>query len=121
MGGVFLLLNILLYSGRTSRIRYWFQGYKVSLRNNRKAHGLAIKEIQKDFCCGKYGDKDVCNKEYENIDTLVEDIIKREFKFERLIHSSDHIQKGLLAYQKETERLKMEISKIRKEVLGDER
>src|SRR3989344_5834590 len=84
IGAGLLIFSALFYSHRKQRVRYWMQGYKTYLENNGNSEAVAIESVKQEFCASKYADNHVCDSEYQSIETLVEDIIKREFKFERL-------------------------------------
>jgi hypothetical protein len=122
IGIALLVFTSFFYSHRKQRVRYWIQGYKTHLENNENNKIDAIKSIQQEFCASKYADNDFCNNEYQNIDTLVEDIIKREFKFEKLVQSPistpNDIQGNISAYVKAKEKVKHEITDVKKEILS---
>lgn len=116
-----LVISLVYYSGRKRRIRYWLQGYKMQLEKNGDNEKSAIESIQKEFCASKYTDEQICSKEYSDIETLVRDMIKREFKFERLMQSSvssqNEMSKSLDDYIKAVANVTMEIRDIKKELL----
>lgn len=122
IGVVLLISTSLFYSGRKQRVRYWIQGYKTSLENNGGNHQAALTEIKNEFCASKYADETVCQNEYDNVENLVEDIIQREFKFERLVQapisSPNDMQKNLSAYAKAKEKMQQEVATVKKEILG---
>src|SRR3989338_38739 len=116
-----LIFTSLFYSGRKQRVRYWIQGYKIQLENNRGNEKAAIEAVRKEFCASKYADDNICNREYQEIGPLVEDMIKREFKFERLVQSPisspNDIQNNISAYVKAKEKVKREVADVKKEIL----
>src|SRR3989344_6085423 len=119
IGTGLLVFSALFYSHRKQRVRYWIQGYKTYLEGNGNSVAGAIESVKQEFCAGKYADDQVCNNEYQDIAALVEDIIKKEFKFERLtqspISSPNDIQGNLLAYMKATKRVRQEIADVKNE------
>ncbi len=122
IGGALLVFSSLFYSGRKQRVRYWIQGYKTHLENNDNNETLAIESVKQEFCKSKYVDDNVCNNKYQDIDTLVEDIIKREFKFERLVQTPastpNDIKGNISAYAKAKKKLKREIADVKKDILS---
>lgn len=122
IGGALIIFASLFYSGRKQRIRYWIQRYKTHLENNKENKVTAIQSIQQEFCVSKYADEHICNNKYEDVDSLIQDIIKKEFKFDRLVQSPisspNNIQKNILAYKKATGKIKQEITDIKKEIFG---
>jgi hypothetical protein len=117
-----IIFTSVFYSGRKQRVRYWIQGYKTLLENNGGDAQTALTTIQKEFCASKYADENVCKNQYDSISTLVEAIIQREFKFERLVQapisSPNDVQKNLSAYAKAKEKLRKEVASVKKEILG---
>ena len=85
--GISILLfafNFVFYSGRKQRIRYWFQGYRRYLLSNKGNENKAISNLLEDFCKSKYGENlDVA--EYFYIEPLIEEIIIREYKFNKFL------------------------------------
>lgn len=116
VGVALFILSFLFYSGRRQRVRYWFQGYRMHLRNNGNDRVAAVKSVQREFCAGKYAAEHICSGDYRDIDTLIRDIIHREFKLERIIQSSHDHQANLLAYKREIEKVDREIAQIKKEL-----
>jgi len=121
IGAGLLIFSALFYSHRKQRVRYWIQGYKTYLENNGNNEAVAVESVKQEFCASKYVDDHVCNNEYQNIETLVEDIIKREFRFERLVQSPisspSDIQGNLLAYTKVVKKVRQEIADVKDEIL----
>lgn len=115
-----LTFTSLFYSGRKQRVRYWLQGYKTQLEKSGGNEESALNSVKNEFCASKYAEESICNGEYQDIDKLVEDIIKKEFKFERIIQSSisspNNLQKDLLAYKKASEKVRIEIATVKKEI-----
>lgn len=114
IGIALLIFTSLFYSHRKQRVRYWIQGYKTHLENNKGDKKAAIETIQKEFCLSKYADDSTCNNDYQDIGALVEDIIEREFKFDILLQPPV----DLSAYRKAKENVKHEIDGVEKEILG---
>lgn len=122
IGGVLLIFVLFFYSSRKSRMRYWIQGYKTHLEQKENNKQNSISAIQREFCEGKYANKHICGSEYQDIDTLIEDIIKEEFNLARLIlsqtSSPSELQENILAYEKEKKKVKKEVQEVKKEVLS---
>ncbi len=121
---VIVIYSLLTYSGRKARIRYWFQGYQGAMRGNGNDEQAAMSALQQQFCGGKYANDIVCgDKEYKNLDTLIEHIITAEFKFQKLLMplpgKSGLSAKGVEDFKKAKRKLQQEISGVRKEVLAE--
>lgn len=114
-----LIFDFVYYSNRKQRIRYWLQGYKEQLEKNGDNEKDAIRSIQKEFCASKYADEHVCRGEYNDVEILITDIIKREYRFERLLSPSSqgNTLENIKDYVKAVADVKIEITNIRKEVL----
>ncbi len=115
-----LVFDFVYYSGRKQRIRYWLQGYRGQLEKNGGNENDSLKSIQKEFCASKYADESVCSKEYPDVETLVLDIIKQEFKFKMLIKpsaSSGSVFQNLDDYAEAVTKTKNEIENIKRELL----
>lgn len=122
IAGAILLFSVLFYSHRKQRVRYWVQGYQLSLEKNGGDELGALKDIRDEFCTSKYAEERICKTTYSSLDILVEDIIKCEFKFEVLLQpmssNPKNIEKNMHAYMKAKGALKKEIEDVKKEVLG---
>ena len=114
--GISILLfafNFVFYSGRKQRIRYWFQGYRRYLLSNKGNENKAISNLLEDFCKSKYGENlDVA--EYFYIEPLIEEIIIREYKFNKYLRNF-----GEERYNKLITKLRKEIELIKNEILED--
>lgn len=112
---IILIFDLLFYSGRKQRIKYWFQEYKKYLSEYGGNKKQAISKLLDDFQKSKYGsDLDVA--EYYYIEALIEEIIIREYKFEQYLHSN-----GELKYRNLIEKLRKEIASVKKEVINSEK
>jgi hypothetical protein len=121
IAGALVLVSVIVYSGRKQRVRYWLQGYKNQLENNDNNVEMALQAIKKEFCMSKYADEDICGNTYSDIDTLVLEIIKREFNLKRLLETPavtpEQIQQNLVEYRNAIQKIKSEIIQVKKERL----
>jgi hypothetical protein len=121
IAGVLILVSTIFYSGRKQRVRYWLQGYRTQLENNDNNVEMALKVIKQEFCASKYADSDICENTYSDVDTLVLEIIKREFKFHKLLEippaTPEQMRQNLVAYQNAIQKTKNEIIQVKKEKL----
>ena len=116
-----IVFSVLFYSHRKQRVRYWIQGYQIYLEKNNGNEVSSPRALKEEFCTSKYAEEKICDNEYSSLDVLVEDIIKREFKFDILLQSRSldpkDVEKNLAAYMKAKVALRSEIADVKKEVL----
>lgn len=108
---ILFILDFVFYSGRKQRIRYWLQEYRRYLIKNSGDEKKAITDLLEEFRQSKYG-INLNVAEYFYIEPLIEEIIIREYKFDKYLRANDESRHN------EIQKLRKEIELVKDEIIG---